>query len=92
MRSATAELPTGLRVLHWVIVVNFALQVLYGAYMVFVVLSPGAIGPLAGAARALPFEAMTTRRLYASETWIAITGLSLYLGLTEILPRQLGKR
>ena len=28
-----------------------------------------------------------TRRLYASETWIAIVGLSLYLAITEIAPR-----
>ena len=78
------------RILHWVIIANLLLQVLYGATMVFFVVTfPGVSGPLADAANEVPFELMVTRRLYASETWIAIVGLSLYLGLTEILPRRL---
>ena len=36
---------------------------------------------------ALPFEMMTTRRLYATEFWIAMGGLAIYLALTEIGPR-----
>ena len=57
--------------------------------MVFFVVTGGHTGPLATAANEIPFELMMTRRLYASETWIAIAGLSLYLGVTEILPRVL---
>ena len=89
MVCATRPLPTFLRILHWVIIVNFVLQIGYGFAMVFFVVTPGTAGPLAGAAADIPFELMTTRRLYASETWIAITGLSIYLAITEILPRQL---
>lgn len=82
------KLPLWWLVVHWGIIINFALQVGYGAYMVFVVVVPkGVKGPLAQAATKVPFELMTTRRLYASETWVAIVGLSLYLAITEIAPR-----
>ena len=81
-----------LRVLHWLIIVNFALQIAYGMSMVFFVVTPGTFGPLAGGATDMPFELMMTRRLYASETWIAITGLSIYVAITEFLPRQIGAR
>ena len=89
MASSTRSLPLFLRILHWVIIINFAVQILYGMSMVFFVVTGGNTGPLMGAANSLPFETMTTRRLYASETWIAITGLSLYVAITEFLPRQL---
>jgi len=86
----TRELPTLWRVVHWVIIVNFAVQVFYGAYMVFfVMVPPGHVGPLGGAAGLLPPDQMMARRLYANETWVAISGLSVYLAVTEILPRQL---
>jgi hypothetical protein len=75
------------KVIHWVIIVNFAVQIAYGAYMVFVVVAPEGGGPLMDQATTFPFEQMMTRRLYASETWIAIVGLSLYLAITEIAPR-----
>jgi len=74
-----------------VIIANLLVQVAYGATMVFVVLAPAAPGPLFGAARDLPFEDMMVRRQYALETWVAIVGLSLYLGLTEVLPRRQGR-
>ncbi len=90
MLTATASLPLWLRALHVVILVNFALQIGYGSYMTFVEVRPeGVTGPLFGAAASIPHEMMVARRLYASETWIAIVGLSLYVGITEILPRQL---
>ena len=57
--------------------------------MVFFVVSEGISGPLFEAAKSMPFEQMMVRRQYAIESWIAITGLSLYLALTEILPRRL---
>ena len=68
---------------------NFALEIIYGGAMVFFVVTPGSIGPLGAGADGVPFEMMVTRRLYAAETWIAILGLSIYLGVTEVLPRRL---
>jgi len=81
------------RIAHWVIIVNLAIQVAYGGYMVFVVMRPeGVTGPLWAAAQQVPHDFMMVRRAYAAETWLAIVGLSLYLGVTEILPRRLAKR
>ena len=37
----------------------------------------------------MTFEQMTVRRLYASEVWISIAGLAIYLAITEYLPRLL---
>lgn len=82
-------LPLPWRLVHWVIIANFLIQVGYGAYMVFFVVTGGSPGPLFGDATALPFEAMMVRRQYALETWVAIGGLAVYLGITEILPRRL---
>lgn len=85
-----AKLPTLLRVAHWLLIGNFVLQIAYGTAMVFFVVRPeGVSGPLYGQATALPFELMVTRRLYALETWVAIAGLAVYLGVTEVLPRRL---
>lgn len=73
---------------HGAIIINFALQIYYGAYMVFVVMAPeDGGGPLYEKAKSMPFEQMMTRRMYATETWLAIIGLSLYLAVTEIGPR-----
>ena len=83
----------GWLVLHWVIIVNFLLNIGYGGYQVFVALAPdGAVGPLWGKAREMPFEQMVARRMYASEVWISIAGLCIYLAITEFLPRLLAKR
>ena len=87
--STTKNLPVTVQLIHWVIIANLLVQCIYGSYMVFFVVTGGHSGPLGGAANEIPFELMMTRRLYASETWIAISGLSLYLGMTEILPRIL---
>ena len=86
------NLPTVWRVLHGVIIINLLIQVLYGAYMVFFVVTGEGSGPLWGQALEMPFEKMVTRRLYALETWVALVGLSLYLGLTEILPRLINPK
>jgi len=92
MHSTTHRLPIVVRLIHWFIMVNFTVQILYGAYMVFfVVTAPGTSGPLWSAAAQLPFEQMMTRRMYATETWIAIVGLSLYFAVTEVLPRCLSR-
>ena len=90
--SLTKGLPVPVQIIHWVIILNLLVQCLYGSYMVFFVITGGHTGPLGGAANEIPFELMMTRRLYASETWLAISGLSLYLGVTEILPRILRKQ
>lgn len=90
VKTTTNKLPMWLLGIHWLIIINFVTQILYGAYMTFFVVSPGTSGPLWGAAKSVPFELMVTRRLYASETWIAIVGLSLYVAVTEVLPRRLG--
>ncbi|MEE2788725.1 MAG: hypothetical protein VX589_15425 [Myxococcota bacterium] len=74
--------------LHWVIIVNFLVEIAYASYMVFIVLKPAdGSGPLFERALSLPFEQMTTRRLYALECWVAIAALAIYLGITEIGPR-----
>ena len=77
-----------LLLVHWAIILNFAFEIAYGGYMVFVVVRPeGVSGPLMAAATSVPFEMMVTRRLYAIEVWIATAGLAVYLALTEIGPR-----
>jgi hypothetical protein len=84
------SLPLFLRVLHWVIIVNAALNICYAAYQVFVVLAPeGKVGPLSGNAADIPHELLVARRLYAIEAWITLGALVIYLALTEYLPRLL---
>jgi len=82
----------GLYTLHWGLIVNMAIEVFYASYMVFVVLRPeGVQGPLWSAAKKLIIEQpdlMHARRAYATEAWIAIVGLSIYLAMTEIMPRM----
>lgn len=78
----------GWRVLHWAIILNLLFEIVYAAYMVFVVVVPkGVSGPLGQAALAIPHKLMVTRRLYAIEFWIAFAGLALYLAITELAPR-----
>ena len=88
------KLPVGLQIIHWIIIINFLLEIGYGGYMVFfeVGKETGDGKPLFGKADQLDFETMMTRRMYATETWIAIAGLSTYLGITEFLPRLLNRR
>ena len=77
---------------HWAIMINMAVEIFYASYMVFTVLKPAGVeGPLWGAAIKLIAEQpdlMMTRRMYATESWIAIVGLSIYVALTEIMPRM----
>ena len=81
------------KILHWGIIANFAVQMFYAGYMVFVVVRPeGVSGPLWAAAKTMPFEMMVTRRLYAIEFWIATGALCIYLALTEIGPRFKAER
>lgn len=76
------------KVLHLFLIGNFLMEILYGIYMVFFV-AGGGKKPLFRRASEIPIDVMTRRRLYAIETWVAICGLSIYLGITEILPRKL---
>ena len=77
-----------LLLVHWVIIVNFAVEILYGGYMVFFVVVPENVtGPLFEAAKSIDPHLMTTRRLYALEVWVATAGLAIYLAITEIGPR-----
>ncbi len=70
------------KILHIVIIINFILQILYGAYQVFIINTYGGnSGILFRSATTVPREEMTIRRLYAIETWIAIVGLSVYLAI-----------
>ncbi|MBD3352838.1 MAG: hypothetical protein GF364_15235 [Candidatus Lokiarchaeota archaeon] len=66
------------KILHWIIIINFVLQILNGMYQV--ILWGGGITLLSGSTE-LTFDEMVTRRLYAIETWIAIVGLSIYLAI-----------
>ncbi len=85
----TSPRPLRWRVVHWVIVANFAIGIAYAAWMVFVELRPpgGGIGPLGAEAHGMDPTILIVRRLYASEAWIAIGGLSVYLAIVEIGPR-----
>jgi len=77
------------KVIHWIIIINFLLEIFYAARMVFFVVGGG--GPLFGRAGKITFELMVTRRLYAIECWIAIAGLCIYLAITEMYPRKMAE-
>jgi hypothetical protein len=74
------------KILHWFLIVNFLVEIFYSAYQLFFVVGGG--GPLFNRARDISFELLVKRRLYAIEAWIALAGLSIYLAITEILPRK----
>lgn len=75
------------KIVHWIIILNFVLEIAYGGYMVFFVIG-GSRYPLFRRAVETPLEVILKRRLYSVETWIATAGLAVYLALTEIVPRQ----
>ena len=79
-----------LRVIHWIIILNFLAEIIYGSYMTFFVVG-GAHWPLFARAVDSPVEVILKRRLYAVETWLATVGLSLYLAITLFLPRFLSQ-
>ena len=77
------------KLLHLAILATLAIQGLYClGQLVFVLSPPGVAGPLFGAAAEIDHDLLVARRLYAIEGWIALTGLAIYVGLTEILPRR----
>lgn len=76
-------------VLHVGIIVLLLVQAGYSFVQLLVVLQPeGVTGPLFGAARDLDHDLLMARRAYAIEGWIAVIGLVVYLGITEIGPRR----
>lgn len=79
------------QVIHWVIVLNFAFQIIYGMSQIFFVLVPpsGTPGPLFFSSAEISHELMLARRLYAIETWIAISGLCIYLAI--VYRKQISK-
>lgn len=81
------RLPLGARLLHLTILTCFLGGFLYGVWQIFVVLAPGAPGPLGARASTISHELMMARRAYAIETWIIFGCMALYLAFTEILPR-----
>ena len=76
--------------LHPVIILNYLVGAFYAAYMVFFGVG-GRKGPLFNQAEELPTEIVVKRRLYAIEFWVALGGLTTYLGLTELLKERLGE-
>ncbi len=87
------SLPRWLQVVHWVLIAHLLINIFYGSYQIFVVMVPegAAMGPLWGTAKEVSFELLASRRLYAIEVWVCTVGLAVYLGVTEVLPRRLGK-
>jgi hypothetical protein len=75
------------KVFHWILIGVFVVQIVYGYYMVF--FSGGPMLPLFRRVDDLAPEAITLRRLYSIETWLAILGLALYLAISEVLPHRL---
>lgn len=73
--------------IHIAIIANFLIEMVYAAYLIFVVVAPPGGGPLGARAADFPFEKMVTRRLYAMEFWQACSGLAIYLAITEVAPR-----
>jgi hypothetical protein len=71
-------------IFHWLIIISFVTQIVYGAVQTFFILVPedGLPGPLLGRSIDIPHELLVARRLYAIETWIAITGLVIYLAIS----------
>lgn len=78
------------RIIHNLIILNFIVEIIYSTYMVFFVVG-GSRFPLLRSALETPIEIIMKRRLYAIEGWLAIGGLAIYLAITELLPRRLGK-
>lgn len=77
-----------IRLLHIGIIALLLIQVVYClGQLVFVLQPPGTAGPLFAAAASLDHELLVARRLYAIEMWIALVGLFIYLGITEVAPR-----
>ena len=74
---------------HIAIIALLGIQATYSFVQLMVFLQPEDVaGPLFGAARHIDHELLMARRAYAIEGWIALVGLLVYLGITEIAPRR----
>lgn len=71
------------KLLHYTIIINFVVEMIYAQYQIFFKLVPlgGSPGPLFGASQTITFELMVTRRLYAVEFWLATVGFALYVAI-----------
>lgn len=89
MSEVKKKTPWWLLAIHWIIIINFIQEIFYASYIVFVVLKPeGVSGPLwSHASDPKLYDLIMMRRGYATECWLAIGGLAIYLALTEIGPR-----
>jgi hypothetical protein len=76
------------RGIHYLIIINFLVEIAYSITMVFFIVGGGK-WPLLRKAVETPVEIILKRRLYAIEAWIAIGALAVYLGLTVFLPQKL---
>jgi hypothetical protein len=76
------------RIIHYLIITNFILEIVYSITMVFFIIGGGK-WPLLRRAVETPVEIILKRRLYAIEAWIAIGALCIYLALTVYLPGQI---
>ena len=79
------------KIIHYLIITNFILEIIYSITMVFFVIGGGK-WPLLRRAVETPIEIILKRRLYAIEAWIAIGALAIYLALTIYLPGQLKEK
>ncbi len=85
------RLSPGWAFVHYFLIFLFVSQMIYAMHQVFVVHGVGGWNPvLLGRATEISQEQFMARRMYAIEGWLAMVGLSLYLALTEVLPRVLG--
>jgi hypothetical protein len=73
------------KVIHYLIITNFLVEIVYSVIMVFFVIGGGKVSLLRRAVET-PVEIILKRRLYAIEAWIAIGALCVYLALTVYLP------
>lgn len=94
MSTGKNKLPWVLRILHWLIIINFVLGIVYSMNQIFVVLAPegDSVRPLGKLAMNMDIDKLLLRRLYALECWLEMGGLSLYLAVTVYLPRLLRLR
>ena len=71
--------------IHYLIIFLFVSELIYLAYVIFVVLQPDVGGiTLSDNAAIIDMDLMTKRRLYAIEFWIAFSGFAIYLAITEL--------
>jgi len=91
MSATKNKLPLALRILHWVIIINFVLGIVYSMNQIFIVLAPdgGGVRPLGKLVMNADTDKLVLRRLYALECWLEMGGLCLYLAVTVYLPRLL---